>query len=308
MQTIIYYAHYKHDPTWMKVAISVISVFSALHTAVNAQWAYDALVIHWGQTDLLLRANWNVAAGSSLNGIVAMFCQLWFGYRIRVLTDNRWIALVVAILAVTSFLGSVGTSLAPIWIPEILDFTKFKSIVVVWLACAALCDVTVTVVLSICLRNHKTGIRASDNLINRITLMTIQNGLLTTIWAILNLLFFLIVKSGLHLAINIPLADLYFLTLLTTLNARKHLRSKYGGNDTSDLPTMSGHDGQRRDTNILAFASHAESIAIDNDEDAVSLKNRRNLTGLEPEWSETQQSLSTLATDKNSRRASMPDL
>ncbi|KAF7335217.1 hypothetical protein MSAN_02355000 [Mycena sanguinolenta] len=74
--------------------------------------------------------------------------------------------------------------------------------------------------------NRKTGFAATDSVIDKIIRTTIQTGLVTSIFAILDVIFFMVFP---HLAINfiwdLPLSKLYSNALLSTLNAREELSS-----------------------------------------------------------------------------------
>ncbi|EIN11098.1 hypothetical protein PUNSTDRAFT_133149 [Punctularia strigosozonata HHB-11173 SS5] len=94
------------------------------------------------------------------------------------------------------------------------------AIVIVWLITAAVCDTAITISLSLYLRRHKTGFATTDRLVDRIIRTTVQNGLITAVWAITDLVVYLSTPTGLHLAFNFPLGKLYSCTLMSTLNSR----------------------------------------------------------------------------------------
>lgn len=72
--------------------------------------------------------------------------------------------------------------------------------------------------------------------------VTVQTGLLTAIWAVVDLTVYLTVATGVHLIFNFPLSKLYTNSLMSTLNSRagwtddsdsKDLQS-FGGDGTVD--------------------------------------------------------------------------
>ncbi|KAF8164807.1 hypothetical protein B0H34DRAFT_670814 [Crassisporium funariophilum] len=97
-------------------------------------------------------------------------------------------------------------------------------------------------------RQHKTGFKKSDQMVDRIIRVTMQTGLLTMIFAALDLIFFLanpgglfiqIIISIMHLLFNFPLSKLYTNSLLSSLNSRQG--SNYNTPNRSHYDSESGH-------------------------------------------------------------------
>ncbi|EEB95343.1 hypothetical protein MPER_05698, partial [Moniliophthora perniciosa FA553] len=109
--------------------------------------------------------------------------------------------------------------------------------VLVWLVGQCVADVAITLILveylwvvvffflfslanPICRRKHKTGFHSSDQLVDRIIRMTVQTGLTTSLCAVADLILYLVNPTGLHLIFNFPLAKLYTVSLMSSLNSR----------------------------------------------------------------------------------------
>lgn len=73
------------------------------------------------------------------------------------------------------------------------------------------------------LRKSRTGFAGTDDIVSRLVRSTIQTGMLTSMFAFIDLILFLASTSTLHLVFNLPLAKLYVNTLLSTLNARAYM-------------------------------------------------------------------------------------
>lgn len=98
-------------------------------------------------------------------GMIGMSVQVFFSWRIKVLTGSIWAALFVGFFGVVQFctlsalfpscstsltmwiVAGLATSIAVGIIPHFLDFQIFKPAVVVWLAGSAFCDSMITIVL-----------------------------------------------------------------------------------------------------------------------------------------------------------------
>ncbi|KAL1720274.1 hypothetical protein EV715DRAFT_164864, partial [Schizophyllum commune] len=183
-QLYLYVTTYKRDPLWIKIYVAVLFVADTFNTVCLMVYMYDALVNHFGDTPFLDTANWVFA---------------------------------------TAFIGAAGglsTSIAIHFVSHFSEFQKFEIAVIFWLVAAAVGDVFITVALTKYLREHYTGYRATDDRIDGIIRLTVQTGMITAVWAIIDLGVYLGDPSGTHLIFNLPLSKLYSNTLLSSLNAR----------------------------------------------------------------------------------------
>ncbi|KAF8688095.1 hypothetical protein RHS03_09799, partial [Rhizoctonia solani] len=99
-------------------------------------------------------------------------------------------------------------------------FIEYRWLVGLWLGGASLCDVVIVYMLSNALMTQRTGFGRTDALINKLLWYTINTGLLTSIFAIVDLICFCTMNNLIHFGFNMALGKLYTNTLLATLNAR----------------------------------------------------------------------------------------
>jgi len=131
-----------------------------------------------------------------------MLVQLFFAWRVKILTANNWIVALVVTCALAggrtctlrrsilthpnlmpSPVGGLATAVAVGIVPRFTDFRKFKVVVIIWLAAECVGDIVITTSLVshlVCSpfvmyqsltcsqRKHKTGFKVTDNLVNRI--------------------------------------------------------------------------------------------------------------------------------------------
>ncbi|KAA1469912.1 hypothetical protein DENSPDRAFT_650841 [Dentipellis sp. KUC8613] len=223
-QTYIYVTSFKQDKLWIKIFILVIFVADTANTIFDIEFIYESLVNNFNHPAAIMRANWVFATDPAMTVIVSTMVQLFFCWRIKVLTGRTWIVCILVIGSIVAGLGGIATSIAIGIVPKWLEFQKFEIPVIVWLATSALVDSTISAILVWYLRHHKTGFSGSDDVLNRIIRITVQTGLVTSVWAIVDLGLFLGSPSGFHLAFNFPLAKLYSNSLLSSLNARHTCR------------------------------------------------------------------------------------
>ncbi|KAF9443895.1 hypothetical protein P691DRAFT_808166 [Macrolepiota fuliginosa MF-IS2] len=231
-QTYIYFTTYKKDRTWMKIFVFAVFLADTLNTIFDLVYIYESVIIHFADIAFLQKANWRFATDPAMTGIIELMVQLFFSWRIFVLTRN-WVSVIIVVaLSITAGVCAIVTTYEIIIIPEFTKFQEFQNVVIVWLSCASAADIIITLILVRYLRSHKTGFRGSDLMVDRIIRVSVQTGLITSMVAIVDLVVYLADSSGTHLMLNFPLCKLYSNSLISSLNSRGGW--KY--NDTSTLP------------------------------------------------------------------------
>ncbi|KAK0472618.1 hypothetical protein IW261DRAFT_1507308 [Armillaria novae-zelandiae] len=176
---------------------------------------YMALILNFGSA---ARSTWH----SALTAIMAGAVQLFFAWRVKVLTSS-WISTAsVCFTALLAVAGGIATAAEANAQQAVSDFQTFKITVIIWLVSSCVCDFLITAALVWYLyRSHKTGFEQSDELMDRIIRLTVQTGLITSICAMLDLITFLAIASpNVHIIFTGMLGKLYTNALMSSLNAR----------------------------------------------------------------------------------------
>ncbi|TFY67257.1 hypothetical protein EVG20_g3998 [Dentipellis fragilis] len=247
-QTWIYLTTYKKDRLWMKLVILLLFVADTMNSVFDIEYTYNSLVNHYNDPAAIQKANWVFATDPAMTSIIGTIVQLFFAWRVKVLTNNNIAVAGIVVGSIISCLGGIATSIAIGIVPVWTEFQKFKIPVIVWLTVSALVDSTITVILVWHLRHQKKGFKGSDDLLDKIIRLTVQTGLVTSVWAIVDLGVYLGITTGTHLIFNFPLSKLYSNSLLSTLNSRSGW--KHSGSDVSDESTM----GSRK-PDVVTFGS-----------------------------------------------------
>jgi len=95
-------------------------------------------------------------------GIIATLVQLFYAWRVKVLTGKLWLVALIVACALTGFcesslsekqslisfpllvVGALATGIAVSRIPQFIHFRDFKSVVIIWLAAECVGDVIIT--------------------------------------------------------------------------------------------------------------------------------------------------------------------
>ncbi|KAH6909958.1 hypothetical protein BKA70DRAFT_1275576 [Coprinopsis sp. MPI-PUGE-AT-0042] len=242
-QLYIYYTTYKRDRIWMKTFVAYLFLADVTNSIVIFAYLYRVLIVQFGDFERLFEADWVFASGPATTAVIGTSVQLFFAWRVRILTQQWRISWVLVGLVTTTALVSGLFGILSSWNvsrhPNLFRFQEFSEIVTTWIVSSAVCDAMITGILVVALRRQKNGFKRSDLIIDRIIRLIMQTGLLTMVAAALDVITFLTVKTtGLHLVFNYCLSKLYTNSLLSTLNSRRV--NIYGSNVETD---EDGNDG-----------------------------------------------------------------
>ncbi|KAJ6461380.1 hypothetical protein C8R45DRAFT_532599 [Mycena sanguinolenta] len=223
-QALSYYQRYRADDAWLRFFVGYLFVLETLNTGFDMGMMYQPLILQYGQK---LDYFPTVFVSQPLFvTLVSTPIQLFFAWRIWTITRVAWVPVVVGVLAVVAFAGGLWTSIKVGLIKQFIHKPELHAPALVWFMASGAADVIITAALVFTLTNRKTGFGATDSVIDKIIRTTIQTGLVTSIFAILDVICFMVFP---HLAINfiwdLPLSKLYSNALLSTLNAREELSS-----------------------------------------------------------------------------------
>lgn len=241
-QCFLYFSRYKADKIWMKILVLVLLLADAVNAVLDFVWLYDTLVTGFLDVNGLVNAPWTVASNPAMVGIIGGIVQIFFAWRVKVLINNNILVLFIMTMATIALLGGVGAAIYAHFVPRFDQFSKFQWLVTIWLICTAVCDTTITISLTWHLRKHKSKFAGSNDILNRIIRNTVQNGLMTSIWAIVDLSSFLATPdTGLHLIFQLPMAKLYTNSLMSSLNSRAGWSYSSQSSDRNNISQGQSH-------------------------------------------------------------------
>lgn len=219
VQYYMYFVKYqRRDKLWIRIFVYLLLLVNMGGTILYMVDMYMALILNFG---IAAHSTWLGAANSALTAIMAGAVQLFFAWRVKVLTSSWISALSVCFTALFAVAGGIATAAEANAQRAVTDFQTFKMTVIIWLVSSCVCDFLITAALVWYLRSHKTGFEQSDELMDRIIRLTVQTGLITSICAMLDLVTFLAIASpNVHITFTGMLGKLYTNALMSSLNAR----------------------------------------------------------------------------------------
>ncbi|KAF9265164.1 hypothetical protein L218DRAFT_159551 [Marasmius fiardii PR-910] len=229
MQAFIYYQSYPADRKWLKLFVAYLCLAETANTACNMYVVYEPLITRFGQIEAIELFPKLLSSQAIVTVLISTPVQIFMAWRISVITGTLLITLVICLFSLMSFAGGVWL-FATVIILKIFankDTFQFNLPGVFWFVSSAIADILITVTLVYTLsRRRKVGqafgyTTITTSAINRIIRLTIQTGLITMVFALVDLLLFTLdSKTAISFVFDFSISKLYTNALLSSLNAR----------------------------------------------------------------------------------------
>ncbi|KAI0788217.1 hypothetical protein C8Q74DRAFT_1366976 [Fomes fomentarius] len=190
-QVYRYFVIHSNDTWSRKGYVCSLVVMDTLHTVVYTHWCYNRLVVNYLNPLVLLSTDiWSLRALCMVTAITIFACQAFLAHRIYKV-DKRYRLFIwfiaVLLLGELAFAG-VATYKASV----VLNFYAFEKWT--WCITAAfgigmVVDCSLTTILIIFLRGKRSDFEGTNSLLDKLTAYTMATGLITTIFAILTVVF-----------------------------------------------------------------------------------------------------------------------
>ncbi|KAM5543818.1 hypothetical protein V8D89_002435 [Ganoderma adspersum] len=229
VQMFIYFNNYEKDSIWMKLYVVFVWAIETASTISVLAAMWPVLILHWGSLHELGLTQLPILHRVWMTGLSTFLVHMFYIYRIYMVSGRSlyplflipftlyqmietWIyvhrALTDPSLATLSgrFLTDLGTSGRAV--------IAFVDIAIVALMIFSL------------LKDGYPTFQNSRKMIFRLIVLTINTGLWTAVFAIVDLVLILPFQNQLYYcAVDFPLTSLYLNSLLANLNARDYVRS-----------------------------------------------------------------------------------
>ncbi|KII86928.1 hypothetical protein PLICRDRAFT_177644 [Plicaturopsis crispa FD-325 SS-3] len=227
VQIYIYSISNKNDRTSTKILVYGVYAIDIVQTAFATYTAWLQLVWAQGNYESLTDFNWSVCLTPIFAGIVSCGIQLFFARRIWILKNTsimRKLVVCIVVLAVVQCGSAVAYAIMGLTNTP-FSANQVLSALVIWLPASFFCDVIIAGSLLHILRRARsqTPIKATETILTRLIVVTIQTGFITAVVAGLQLLSYIlcfVTESQYYIMFSFVLGKLYSNVLLATLNAR----------------------------------------------------------------------------------------
>ncbi|KAJ7572206.1 hypothetical protein C8J56DRAFT_1035665, partial [Mycena floridula] len=224
MQIYFYLHTCRRDSKWIKFLVLYLFFIETANSFFDMIMMYQPLIIGWG-TDSATEVFPTLFLTEPITIVlVSTPIQLFFAWRIKQLTASNWLSLFMAILSLGSIGGGVWTGIRIPMVKLFINKPMLHWPALTWLLCSCIADTLITVGIVRSLLAKKTGTGRTDSVLDKIIKMTVQTGLIMTICALGDVIFFLVLPhTALNFIWDMSLSKLYTNCLLSTLNARSTL-------------------------------------------------------------------------------------
>ncbi|KAJ3513585.1 hypothetical protein NLJ89_g2866 [Agrocybe chaxingu] len=203
------------------VQVLYLFILETANTGFNIGLLYEPLVLYYGEQRSFEISPLMLIMDPIVTVMISTPVQLFIAWRIRIISNYIIMPIIIVFFGTCAFIGGIALTVCVSYIRPWARFTEFEGAVITWLAASAAADLLITASLSWSLRQRRTGIKVTDDKIARIIRLTVQTGLVTAIFATVDVVVFLTVKgTTLNFIWDLPLSKLYTNALLSTLNAR----------------------------------------------------------------------------------------
>ncbi|KAA1465966.1 hypothetical protein DENSPDRAFT_876136 [Dentipellis sp. KUC8613] len=240
LQTWHYYREYSHDAFSIKLLVGAVWVCDTVHQILISHTMYTYVITNFANPAILGELVWSLIVEVLFNGFTAVLVQCFFTLRIyRLSNKNVPITAVVLLLVIGQFGVTVAYASKAIHMTTFAQLATLKGLSMSVNALTAASDVSIAVALCSMLHRSRTGFRASDSMINKLILFTMNTGLLTSLDAICSLASIAASPNTfIYICFFFTLGRLYSNSLLATLNARKAIRN--GASSNEDTISLQG--------------------------------------------------------------------
>lgn len=218
-QAFAYFKNYPNDFSLLKVLAFVVWMLDFFHTIWVACALWNHLISHFGQGAQVDYIPWSLAMSIAFTATLTFLVHLFLIHRIYKLSyGNLYISLPLVPLACARLCFACLTTAKMIQLRSLAQFVRLYT----WsftsgLTLSSGLDVLITSLLCFLLYKNRKDHPSTNHILDKLTLYTFENGLLTCVVAFTSLICWVTNKSnlvfmGLHFVISKFYANSFFAT------------------------------------------------------------------------------------------------
>ncbi|KLO19178.1 hypothetical protein SCHPADRAFT_952540, partial [Schizopora paradoxa] len=251
-QVYLYHLAFPKDRTAAKMLVYGIYLLETTQTVLVTHDAFNGYAKGFGNLTDLNSAQLEWLAVPIFSGIVSCSVQMYYGYRLSLLSGSRIVPTLIAAIALMQGTSAIVQGVQAFFIGDFSDLeTKAFKSCIVWLAGSAACDILIAISMTIVvspflvhltsssshpmaqLLRKDTQVIQTQAIISRIIRLVVETGCLTAVSATIDLTLFLsFPHNAYHGTVALTLAKLYSNSLLVIFNSR--LRIVDGRSEVSE--------------------------------------------------------------------------
>ncbi|KAK0434155.1 uncharacterized protein EV420DRAFT_1754600 [Desarmillaria tabescens] len=250
VQLYLYYLAFPKDRQFTKYLVYGIYIVEFVQTMLVTHDAFAMFGYGFGDIEALTDMHFDWLTVPIMSAAVACVGQVFYAYRIFVLSKSQIVPIFVTCVSLTSSVAAIITGVYSFEAGNVTKLNNRKTSIAVgiWCGASALCDIVIAICMTYYLMRSDTGFRRTRMLVTKLIRLTIETGTVTAVVALLNLiLFFAFPHQTFYGTPALIMPKLYANTVYMVLNSRIRI---LGGRDTyTSSMDMSITTTMIRDTN-----------------------------------------------------------
>ncbi|KAF8236146.1 hypothetical protein L208DRAFT_1391271 [Tricholoma matsutake] len=241
IQVYLYYIAFPKDRLICKCLVYGVCALETLQTVIITHDAFASFGRGFGSFEALDNIQLTCLSIPFLSGIVGCVVQVFYAYRINVLSRTKALGFAISVVSIVGCMGGIVTGIKCYQLGSLskLSTTAVFISAGFWWGCCVFCDVTIAVSMTYLLSRRDTGFRETHLLVTRLTRLTIETGTTTALMAIVNLgLFFGFPHTNYYTVPVLIVAKLYSNTLLVVFNSRMRIMGSREERELSTSPDL----------------------------------------------------------------------
>ncbi|KAF9483259.1 hypothetical protein BDN70DRAFT_874135 [Pholiota conissans] len=228
LQVYLYSQAFPNDRLILKALVYGVYLLETVQTFLLTQTGWAMLVQGFGNVEAIDEVGTTYLSVSFIGGLVELLVQLFYAWRIVVISRKRIIPVLIVIISLTAFAGALIMTI------NTKRFGKFSELVAgtkslaakavgIWGGASSLCDVIIAICMCYYLRKNKGFASQTQALVSRLVRMTIETGVLTASISIVTVVLYYSpgVKNFVYPMVPQSVqGKLYSTTMLAVLNSR----------------------------------------------------------------------------------------
>ncbi|KAF8879468.1 hypothetical protein BD779DRAFT_1150238 [Infundibulicybe gibba] len=225
VQVYLYYLAFPKDRLSTKCLVFGTYLVETIQTILITHDIYDSFGSGFGNLTVLGSIQLEWLGVPIISGIVACAVQIFFAYRIFILSRSKLLGSVVCVIAVTQCGAGIAQGIQALQLHDFSNAqTKAFVSCIIWGAGSAGCDIIITISMTYYLSKTEASFKSGCTWITRLIWLTIGTGAMTAVVATVGIALFLAFPQKTYFQTSSLIqAKLYSNTLVVIFNSRIRL-------------------------------------------------------------------------------------
>lgn len=232
-QTYNYYKGRFEDSWVLDAFVYTLWVLETIHLALVMHGCYYFMVTNYDNPASMASPSWSLLVQIFVTCVTDVSIRGFFGRRVWILTAprNRPLAMILVFCiggtSLLTFSSGFAFGTKAFMLGTFAGFKKISYLLYTSLGSGVVADAFIAVSMCVLLSRSRTGLRNTDTMIDTLILYTINTSLLTTVCSAACFISYAVRPNDfIFLGIYFILSELFFNSLLASLNARTTIRNR----------------------------------------------------------------------------------